>query len=90
MVQIGITGRDWIVSAECPDAVPLSYAVRGSGREVPLGAVTLRRPIGMFAFTWRVPPAVHDHVVVLRMREPCVSAAGGRHVFAASATVRIR
>jgi len=90
MVRVGIAGRHWIVSAECPDAVPLSYVVGDSGREVPLAAVTLRRPSGTFAFTWRPPPGARGHVVVLRMRESCVSAAGGRHVFAASATVRVR
>jgi hypothetical protein len=90
MVRIGIVGRRWIVSAECPDAVPLSYVVRGSRREVPLASVTLRRATGAFIFTWEVPPVVRGHVVAVRMREPCVSAAGGRRVFAASATVRVR
>jgi hypothetical protein len=90
MVRIGIVGRRWIVSAECPDAVPLSYVVRGSGREVPLAGVTLRRATGAFVFTWEVPPVVRGHVVAVRMRESCVSVAGGRRVFAASATVRVR
>src|SRR5262249_49688119 len=63
MAGVGIAGRHWIVSAECPDAVPLSYVVLGSDRQVALGAVTLRRPTGTFVFTWRVPRAVRGHVV---------------------------
>jgi hypothetical protein len=90
MGRIGIEGRHWVVSAECPDAIPLSYSVRGSAGETLLASVTLLRPAGSFAFTWQVPPRAQGRVLVLRMRERCVSAAGGPHTFAAAAALRIR